>query len=536
MADMQIQAAQAPRDRGKIWAGAIIYTLLLIVGALLLFLFLAADIFSYKDPGAYLGMMGLGAVIAFVAVGFYLLVPIIIDRYDPEPWWALLAAFLWGATVSCGFSGVINSIVGGVVGSFDKQTGEIVGAVISAPIVEEFFKGLLVAIMFFFLRREFDGVVDGVIYATFTALGFAATENVLYYARSGLKGGFGSILTVVILRGVLSPWCHPLFTSMTGIGFGIARESKSTMWKIAGPIGGYMAAVGLHAMWNGTATFAGLLTGSQGAAALALILQIGLFIVFMLAFTGIMIALVVREGRIIRKFLQDEVLIGTMTAAEVDLVCSPIGRTKALFSRGGFKGRAFVKASATLAIKKWHTARAMQGKKMTVSMDFIVPLRQEIARLRSEMGGAAPQPAQPTAGPPMPMVQPRPGQQAPQQPGYPQQARQGMPPQAPAQQGYPQQGYPQQGPAQPQGYPQQGYPQQGPAQPQGYPRQGPAQPQGYPQQGYPQQGPAQPQGYPQQGYGVAPTQASPGNYPQQPWQPQGPGRPGGPQGGGTPQR
>ena len=508
----------------------VIYSLLLLVGAVLLFLFLAADIFTYKDPGAYLGMMGLGAVIAFVAVSFYLLVPVVIDRYDPEPWWALLAAFLWGALVSCGFAGVINSIVGGVVGSIDPQLGDIVGTVVSAPIVEEFFKGLLVALMFFFLRREFDGVVDGVIYATFTALGFAAMENVLYYARSGLKGGFGGMMTVVILRGVLSPWCHPLFTSMTGIGFGIARESKSTFWKFLGPIGGYMLAVGLHAMWNGTATFAGLLTGSQGVATLALLMQIALFIFFMIVFTAIMIALVVREGRIIRKHLHDEVLIGTMTEEEVNLVCSPVGRMKAMFSKGGFKGRAFVKTAATLALKKWHTARAMEGKKMTVSMDFIVPLRQELAKLRSEMGNAPPQAARPAGGPPMPQAQqPYPAQ--PQQ-GYPQQPQQGYPQQP--QQGYPQQ--PQQGyPQQPQqGYPQQ--PQQGyPQQPQqGYPQQPQ---QGYPQQ--PQQGyPQQPQqGYPQQPQQGYPQQGGPAAYPQQPWQPQGPGRgPGWPQGGGQPPR
>jgi len=227
----------------------------------------------------------------------------------------------------------------------------------------------------------------------------------------------------------------------------------------------------------------------------------------MLVFTGIMIALVVREGRIIRRHLHDEVLIGTMTAQEVDLVCSPFGRMKAMFSKGGFKGRAFVKAAATLAIKKWHTARAMEGKKMTVSMDFIVPLRQELARLRSEIGNAPPQAARPAGGPPMPQ-QPYPAQ--------PQQGYQQQPYPAQPQQGYqqqPQQPYPAQ--------PQQGYQQQ-PQQP--YPAQ--------PQQGYPQQGQ---QGYPQQPQQGYPQQGGPAAYPQQPWQQQGRG-PGWPQGGGQPPR
>ena len=45
-------------------------------------------------------------------------------------------------------------------------------------------KGMAVFGVFFFLKREFDGVVDGVIYATFAALGFAATENIIYYANA----------------------------------------------------------------------------------------------------------------------------------------------------------------------------------------------------------------------------------------------------------------------------------------------------------------------------------------------------------------
>jgi RsiW-degrading membrane proteinase PrsW (M82 family) len=102
--------------------------------------------------------------------------------------------------------------------------GEIVGAAVCAPIVEEFWKGLAVFGMFYFWRREFDGVVDGIIYATFAALGFAAVENVVYYARAGTGHASVDLTSIFILRGVVTPWAHPLFTSMTGIGFGLARE------------------------------------------------------------------------------------------------------------------------------------------------------------------------------------------------------------------------------------------------------------------------------------------------------------------------
>ncbi len=386
---MLAQDVSVPRDRNRVIVGVILYTILMLVGGILFFFFLLTDILY--GPGGYLSYMILGALVAFPAVAVYLLVPVVIDRYDPEPWWALTGAFAWGAIVGCGFSGWINTAVKAFGRSFDPTMGDILSLVVSAPIVEEFWKGLLIALLFFFLRREFDGVVDGIIYATFVALGFAAVENILYYAQAGLKQ---SLLQVVILRGVLSPWCHPLFTSMTGLGFGIARETNRMWLKVTAPIVGYSCAVLLHAIWNGTPTFAGLVSGSKGVAALTVILMIAIFFLFMLVFIGVMITLVVREGRIIRRFLTDEVALGYLSRDELELVCSPIGRMRALFSKGGFKGRRFVTAAAKLAIKKWHITRATEGRKQTISMDFIAPLRQELAEIRALIGAPAPTPYQ----------------------------------------------------------------------------------------------------------------------------------------------
>src|SRR5262249_48149461 len=135
-----------------------------------------------------------------------------------------------------------------------RDAGTFMGACVSAPLAEEFFKGLGVFGFFFFLRKEFDGVVDAIIYATFCALGFAAVENILYYSRAALAGGDRLLVRTFVLRGVLTPWLHPLFTSMTGIGFGIARETTKGWARFLAPIGGYMFAVFLHATWNFVAT------------------------------------------------------------------------------------------------------------------------------------------------------------------------------------------------------------------------------------------------------------------------------------------
>jgi RsiW-degrading membrane proteinase PrsW (M82 family) len=370
--------ARPDPERTRKTVGAVLYALGMLGGGLLLLLvFLLPALFS-KNSGAELHAMFIGAVFALPALIVYLWIPWIVDRYDPEPWWCLLLALSWGAVAACGFSAVINTTVH-VVGdaALGKGFGDVLGACVSAPIVEELFKGMAVFGMFFFLRRQFDGVVDGVIYATFAALGFAAVENVIYYSNAAREGTDVLIGTVVV-RGVLGPWGHPLYTSMTGIGFGIARETNKTWLKWLAPLGGYMFAAFLHSTWNTAATLSNTLV----------LLMLPLWFLFVLAFFGLVIWLVKRKGKIIRDHLRDEVLMGNLTPWELELVTSPIGRMKATFNYGGGAGRKFIDAAARLALSKWHTGRATQGRKLTVSADMILPLRQDLHRLRAEVSKA----------------------------------------------------------------------------------------------------------------------------------------------------
>lgn len=372
-----ISLGRAHPERTRLVVGAVLYAVLMLGGALLFaLLFLVPPAFAPHAEERYLAMLE-GAALAIPALFVYLWVPALVDRYDPEPWWCLLLALLWGAVAACGFSALINTGVSelaamAVGGKQGAEVGEIVGSVVSAPLVEEAWKGLAVLGAFYFLRREFDGVVDGIIYATFAALGFAATENVIYYSRAALgeilQHKENALAGVFLVRGVLSPWGHPLYTSMTGLGFGIARETTRPALRWLAPIGGYLTAVVLHAVWNGAATFSGSLV----------LLMLPLWLLFVLAFAGLLVALVVRKGRIIRENLRDEVLMGNLSPWELDLVCSATGRLRA----GSALGREFVAAAARLGLCKWHAARAMKGQKRTVSMDFIVPLRQELFRLR----------------------------------------------------------------------------------------------------------------------------------------------------------
>lgn len=375
-------------DRRRRIVGLWLWIVGMLAGVVLNILFTLFQVIFSPSPGQMAGAIFIGAIFAFVPLFIYLFVPTILDRYDPEPWWCLAMAFLWGAVVATGFAGMINTGVHALfAGLYGEPTGELVAASVSAPIAEEFWKGLVVLGFFYFLRREFDGIVDGIIYATFCALGFAAVENVSYYARAAFKGS--DVLTgTFLLRGVFTPWLHPLFTSMTGIGFGLARESDSKWVRGLAPVGGYCIGVVLHAMWNFLPTALGPSIGVM------FLPWLFLWICFVAAFFVMIVVLVIRKGRVIRDHLKDEVLLGYLSQEELDLICSPVGRLKCTFSWRGATGRQLIKAASRLALSKWHTARAMKGQKRTVSADFIGPLRQEVMKHRAALAARAPRPPQ----------------------------------------------------------------------------------------------------------------------------------------------
>jgi protease PrsW len=201
-----------------------------------------------------------GIVAALVPVGSIVAALLWIDRWEPEPARLLWLAFGWGASVAAITALLINNTAEAVGDALlGHGRGDTISAVVSAPLFEEAAKGAFVLGILLWLRNEFDGVIDGVVYAGFVAAGFAFTENIYYFGRAFADHGFGDtstagVITAFILRGVLAPFCHPLFTAMIGIGVGISVRSPSRAITILAPVGGYLAAVLLHAMWNAAAT------------------------------------------------------------------------------------------------------------------------------------------------------------------------------------------------------------------------------------------------------------------------------------------
>jgi RsiW-degrading membrane proteinase PrsW (M82 family) len=201
-----------------------------------------------------------GIVAALVPVGSIVAALLWIDRWEPEPARMLWLAFGWGASVAAITALMINNTAEAVGDALlGHGNGDKLSAVVSAPLFEEALKGAFVLGIMLFLRNEFDGVIDGVVYAGFVAAGFAFTENIYYFGRAFAEHGFGDtstsgVITAFILRGVLSPFTHPLFTAMIGIGIGVAARTSSRSIRVLAPLGGYATAVLLHALWNAAAT------------------------------------------------------------------------------------------------------------------------------------------------------------------------------------------------------------------------------------------------------------------------------------------
>lgn len=275
----------------------------------------------------------IGLVSATVPVPLYLVLVLWIDRYEAEPFWMLATAFFWGALVAVFFAFLINTVSGLAVtmATNSLRAGQTFGAVISAPIVEESSKALIIFIFFFWKKDEFDGVIDGIVYAAMAGLGFAMTENIQYYGRAVMEAGSGGLTLVFILRGALAPFSHPMFTSLTGIGLGIARQSRNTAVKFITPVLGLMAAISMHSIWNGS----GVIFGGAAFFLTYVLIMIPAFFILLV----VIILALRREGQVVREYLVPDFQGGLITQQEYNQLCSVFGRmgyTFNAFSRGGF--------------------------------------------------------------------------------------------------------------------------------------------------------------------------------------------------------
>ena len=313
---------------------------------------------------------GLAAVIPTV---LYVLLLWWLDRYEQEPRRLLLVAFWWGALPAVILSALAETTLGRPLAAFDQATAELMSSSLLAPMVEELLKGLAVFLVFLLFRREFDGVLDGVIYGATVGFGFAMTENALYFLGSFGSGGMRQLSVTVFLRSVVFGLNHALFTSAFGASLGYARMAKSGRPRWLVPLVGLGAAMALHGLHN---LFASLTRISPAALLLSAVSDWGGVLVIL-----VVIALAWRnEKRWIVTHLKPEVAAGLITQGEYDVISSYRRRVLAGWQARLHAGRAEARRIAKLSQVATDLAfKVEQGDGRTVQK-----LRQQVIQLRGQ--------------------------------------------------------------------------------------------------------------------------------------------------------
>src|SRR5918992_6050117 len=195
----------------------------------------------------------LSVTAASIPALIYAAIVLRLDRYEIEPLRAVLACFTWGAV-----GAILFSLATGLLFQFAVE--EALGAelaaaasvVIGAPLVEESFKGIAVLAVLIFARDEIDSTLDGLVYGALVGVGFAMTENILYFGQGYLEGGLPEFGTLVLARAVLGGFGHPAYTAITGAAIGWARGRYGRgIARVIVPILGWALAVTLHVVWSG---------------------------------------------------------------------------------------------------------------------------------------------------------------------------------------------------------------------------------------------------------------------------------------------
>ncbi len=328
---------------------------------------------------SFLGLL-LSVLFGVVPMLLFAYVVYWVDRYEKEPIALLGGVFLWGAIIAAGAAFVINSFIGLGIYFFTGSQAftQLSTADAIAPVIEETLKGMAVLFVFLFFRREFDSILDGIVYAAITAIGFAASENVYYIYTYGFQqSGLNGILYMFFVRVILVGWQHPFYTAFTGIGLAVARLNRNPSVKIVAPIIGWAIAILTHSMHNVLSTaFQGLQSLAVGLAFdwsgwIAMII----FVVWALY----------REQKWIITQLRDEVTNGVITPSQYRVASSAWAqfgaRIKALSSRQYQLTGRFFQLTAELAFKK-HQA---------YNLGELEQNQADIERMRSELGMMSPQ-------------------------------------------------------------------------------------------------------------------------------------------------
>ncbi len=161
-------------------------------------------------------------VVALAPIFIILIYVYIRDKYEKEPWSLLLKTILAGALITIPilfFENLISSFCSNCQG---LQLAAFQSFAV-AGFTEELFKYLA---LFLIIRKNihFNEQFDGIVYAVFVSLGFAAVENVLYVFQYGYTTG--------LIRAITAVPGHALFGVVMGFYFGKSLSNSKRKYLI----------------------------------------------------------------------------------------------------------------------------------------------------------------------------------------------------------------------------------------------------------------------------------------------------------------
>jgi RsiW-degrading membrane proteinase PrsW (M82 family) len=287
-----------------------------------------------------------------------------LDRFEPEPSRLLLWSFLWGATMAAFMAGFANQLGGEYLallldmsGGFDQFALTVV---LVAPFAEEVLKGMALVVLAVRRRDEFDGPIDGIVYGALIGLGFAMSENALYYAGAFAEGGSTGATGLFVLRGIFTGFSHPLYTSLTGIGIGLAVTRRG-FGRVVYPLGGLTAGVALHHLWNYSA-----MASEQSGSGLVVAVYFCLMLPAAAAWLWYATRALRAEGQLIAEHLAPDVAAGLLPAglhAELSTLRGRAAGVRFALRHGGIPAmrarRDFHLAASEEGLRRW---RATTGR------------------------------------------------------------------------------------------------------------------------------------------------------------------------------
>lgn len=327
----------------------------------------------------------LSSLAAIVPAWFYTRLVLRLDRYEREPRRTVLATFFWGALFATLGAGILNAIGYGFAGAaVGPDAANRITATFVAPVVEETLKGLALLLLVLIFRDEFDNTLDGLVYGALVGLGFAMTENIMYFSVTLLQEGAFSFGVLVFIRTITGMFGHAMWTGLTGaaIGWGRSRHGRGAA-RFVVPILAWWLAMFQHGLWNGLLSY--------GGTAAAFLAALGFFVLGLIVVLVIWRVALRREQTILREYLRGEVADGYLSQAEYQALTDERTRRRTLRDarrRGGRKRKrlqqAFFQAAAELAFRKFHLANGERPK----TYQAITPedgYRLELQRLRSAL-------------------------------------------------------------------------------------------------------------------------------------------------------